>query len=185
MAYNVPTVTTNNISFGPAVVYIGDTIGTEPTTEMGAISEDGVSIEMTAEKRYSSQGNPMTPVFAFTQTQGVKVSFTALEWDFDRFTQALGAGLSTSAAPDATFKCGGDPLVGAVTLKIDHFMATSADTMTIKVWKAFSDMGLTVPLGQEEHQFEMSFTAATGGTDWSGATPGATISLIEFSRDSA
>lgn len=188
MAYNVPTITTNNISFGPARVYIAlDSAGSTPdaSNDIGAISEDGVNIEITSEKRYISQGNPMTPIYAFSQTQGAKVSFTSIEWNFDRFIDALGAGRTDdgTGAPDERFRWGGDPIVTKLNMLIHHFMAISGNTMEIRVWECYSDMGLTVPLGQEEHQFEMSFTAVRATEDWGGTGTGNTTSLIEFYRD--
>jgi hypothetical protein len=190
MAYNVPTVTQNNISFGPATVKMGTYIsGTActPAVDVGALSEDGVNIEITSEKRYISQGNPLSAVYAFSTTQGVKVSFTSLEWSFDRFIDALGAGNTSvgSGAPDVDFKWGGDPLVTTVGLLLTHYMAQSTNTMTVNVWKTYSDMGLTVPFGQEEHSFEMSFTAANATIGWDGvAALSVTNELIEFYRDS-
>ena len=190
MAYNVPTVTTNNISFGPATVKMGAyTVGgaCTPATDVGAISEDGVNIEVTAEKRYINQGNPLSAVYAFTTTQGVKVSFTSLEWSFDRFIDSLGAGNTVAGTgSDVLFKWGGDPLVNAVGLKLEHYMASSGNTMNVHIWRCFSDMGLTIPFGQEEHQFEMSFTAANATQGWDGSSALAvTNELIEFVRDVA
>ena len=92
MAYNVPLVTQNNISFGPAKVLIGTYVSGSactPAVDVGALSEDGVNIEVTSEKRYINQGNPLSAVYAFSTTQGVKVSFTSLQWSFDRFIDAL------------------------------------------------------------------------------------------------
>ena len=53
MAYNVPTVDTTSISFGPGVVYMDPSSSfknaggllTEPTAQVGSITEDGVSFE--------------------------------------------------------------------------------------------------------------------------------------------
>ena len=188
MAYNVPLVTQNNISFGPATVKMGTYIAGSactPAVDVGCLSEDGVNIEITSEKRYINQGNPLSAVYAFSTTQGVKVSFTSLEWNFDRFIDALGAGNTDfPVVGDENFKWGGDPLVTSVGLLLTHYMAQSTDTMTVNIWKTYSDMGLTIPFGQEEHAFEMSFTAANATVGWDGSTPLAvTNELIEFLRD--
>ena len=187
MAYNVPLVTQNNISFGPAKVLIGTYVSGSactPAVDVGALSEDGVNIEVTSEKRYINQGNPLSAVYAFSTTQGVKVSFTSLQWSFDRFIDALGAGNTVAGTgSDVHFKWGGDPLVTSVAMHMQHFMAQSGNTMNVYVWKSYSDMGLTIPFGQEEHAFEMSFTAANATVGWDGSTALAvTNELIEFYR---
>lgn len=184
MAFNVPTITTSDISFGPAIVYIGlHSAGITPATDVGTLSEDGVSIEITSEKRYISQGNPLVPVYAFSTTQGAKVSFTSLEWNFDRFIDCLGAGVTTTpTGSDEDFKWGGNPLVLKMNLKIQHLMAVSGNTMECRVWECFSDMGLTVPFGQEEHAFEMSFTAVAANQTWGGTALGVTNNILMFYR---
>ena len=181
MPYNVPTVTTNDISFGPAVLYMG-VAGSTPATQVGAISEDGVSIEITAEKRYISQGNPRIPVYNFTQAQGVMVKVTSIEWNFDNFARALGAGVTTVSGSEETFAFGGDPIVTQAALKIEHYMAVSGNTMNCYVWNVTSESGLTVPLGQDEHSFEFSFTALRSTTDWGGTSLAATQQLLKFER---
>jgi hypothetical protein len=179
--YNVPTVTTNDISFGPAVLFMG-VAGATPSTQVGSISEDGVTVEMTSEKRYISQGNPRTPVYAFSQVQGVMTKFTSIEWDFDNFVRAIGAGVTTVSGAEETFSWGGDPLVTQVAFHIQHYMAVTGNTMNVYVWKATSEGGLNVPFGQDEHSFEMNFTSLNSDTDWGGSSLAATQRLIKFIR---
>lgn len=182
MPFNVPTVTTNDISFGPAVLYLG-VAGATPTTDVGSITEDGVSIEITSEKRYISQGNPKIPVYNFSQTQGAKVTVTGIEWNFDNFARAMGAGTTSVSGSAETFSFGGDPIVTECALHIQHYMAVTGNTMNVYVWKASSDMGLTLPLGQDEHQFEYSYTALRSATDWNGNTLAPRVQLIKLSRE--
>lgn len=182
MPYNVPTVTTNDISFGPAVLYLG-AAGTTPTVDVGSITEDGVSIEITAEKRYIAQGNPRVSYYSFTQAQSAMVKITGIEWDFDNFLYALGAGTTTSTGTEKTFTFGGDPIVQQVALHVEHYMAASGNTMNVYVWKASSEGGLTLPLGQDEHAFEYNFTALATDTAWDGTTAlGAKEKLLKIER---
>jgi hypothetical protein len=182
MPYNVPTVTTSDISFGPAVLYMG-AAGATPTVDVGAISEDGVSVEITSEKKYISQGNPRVNYYSFTQAQSAMVKITGIEWDFDNFLYALGAGTTTVSGAEKTFVFGGDPIVQQVALKVQHYMASSGNTMDVQVWTAASDSGLTLALGQDEHAFEYSFTAIATDTAWDGTTAlGATEKLIKIIR---
>lgn len=181
MPYNVPTLTSDDISFGPAVLYAG-VAGSTPSTDVGSITEDGVSIEITSEKRSISQGNPRTPVFAFSQAQGVMVNLTGIEWDYTNFAYALGAGATTTSASEETFAFGGDPILTEIALHIEHYMAVSGNTLNVYVWKAVSEGGLTLPLGQDEHQFEYSLMALRSASDWGGTSLGAKEQLLKIVR---
>ena len=180
MPYNIPTVTTNDISFGPAVLFLG-AAGTTPSVDVGAISEDGVSLEITSEKKYISQGNPRLNIYAFTQAQGAMVKCTSIEWDFTNLVYALGAG-ATSVGTDLVFRFGGDPLATEVALHIQHYMAVSGNTMNVYVWKAQSDAGVSVGFGQDEHSFEYSWTAIRSTTGWAGETLGEKYQLLRLVR---
>lgn len=181
MPFNVPTVTTNDISFGPAVLYLG-VAGTTPLTDVGAISEDGVTIEVTSEKRYISQGNPKVPVYSFSQTQGAMLKVTGIQWDFDNFARALGAGTTTVSGSAETFSWGGDPIVTQCALHVQHYMAVTGNTMNVYVWKATSESGLSLPFGQDEHAFEYSYTALRTATDWGGGTLAPRVQLLKIDR---
>ena len=52
----------------------------------------------------------------------------------------------------------------ASALHVQHYAAVSGNTLDVYVWKAVSEGGLTLPLGQDEHQFEFSFMALRSGT---------------------
>jgi hypothetical protein len=180
--YNVPTVTTDDISFGPAVLYAG-VAGATPTVDVGSITEDGISIEITSEKRSIAQGNPRIPVFAFSQAQGAMVKVTGIEWDYQNFAHALGAGVTTSSGSEETFAFGGDPILTEMALHVQHYMAVSGNTLNVYVWKAVSEGGLTLPLGQDEHQFEFSFMALRSETNWAGDTLSADQQLLQLWRE--
>ena len=99
MPLNMPSGSVSDISFGPAVVYMGPwkdstsyTTGVTPTTDVGYISEDGVSIELASEKKNIMQGNPKLIEYSFVLQQSATINFTSIEWDFDNFARALGAG---------------------------------------------------------------------------------------------
>ena len=181
MPFNVPTVTTSDISFGPAVVFMGAS-GNTPSVDVGALSEDGVSIEITSEKKYISQGNPKMNVYNFSQAQGVVVKFTGIEWDFTNLAYALGAGDTTSSASDDTFSFGGDPICTEVAIHIQHYMAVSGNTMNAYIWKACSSEGVSMSFSQDEHAFEYSFTALRSTTDWGSSSLGLKHQLIMLKR---
>ena len=180
MPYNVPTITTNDISFGPAVLFLGPS-GTTPSTDVGAISEDGVAIEMTSEKKVITQGNPKLNVYTFTQAQSVMIKFTSIEWDFQNMARALGAGATNTAG--SALKWGGDPLVEQLALHIRHYMAVTGNTMNVYAWKVASDAGVSPTFGADEHSFEYAFYCLRSTTDWAGGALAETQQLVYFNRE--
>jgi hypothetical protein len=181
MPLNIPVGTTNDISFGPGVLLLG-VAGTTPTVDVGYITEDGISIEIASEKREIRQGNPSLVEFVFSTTQDVTVSVTSIEWDFENFAHALSAGVTTSSGSARTLSWGGDPIVDAVAIQVVHQMAVTGNTLVANVWKAYSETGINLPLGQEEHSFELTFKAMRSATDWSGAALPAREQLIKLTR---
>jgi len=59
----------------------------------------------------------------------------------------------------------------------------TGNTMNAYVWKAVSDTSLSIPLGADEHSFELSFKAQRSSTDWNGVALGYAEQLIRFERD--
>jgi hypothetical protein len=169
MPLNLPTYDENQFSFGPGVVYFGAT-GTTPSTEVGAITEDGVSIDITSEKKVITAGNPKLPIYAFSQAQGCSIKFSGIEWDFNDMAKALGAGLTTSSGGVDSFSFGGDPIVTQVAIKMTHAMAVTGQTMNAYVWKAYAEAGMPIAFGADEHKFAHSYMGLRSATDWSGAT---------------
>ena len=125
MAFNTPSGQINNISFGPAKVYIGTWTGGStdtPTVDVGYISEDGVSIELASEKKNINQGNPYLIEYSFIQSQSAMIKFTSIQWNMQAFVFALGAGrtYNNNTAGDypswgnvectLIFAFGGDPI---------------------------------------------------------------------------
>lgn len=180
MPYNVPTITTNDISFGPAVLYLGPS-GATPTVDVGAIAEDGVSLEMTSEKKVITQGNPKLNVYTFTQAQSVMAKFTSIEWDFQNMGRALGAGFTVTDGTE--FRWGGDPLVEELALHVQHYMAVTGNTMNVYIWKACSESGVSPTFGADEHSFEYGFQAMRSTTDWASAALAANKQLVAFKRE--
>ena len=172
--------TTSNISFGPATIKMGPIAGNTPSTDVGFIGEDGVTVEMTSEKKIISQGNPRLPLYSFVQAQDVMLNFTSIQWDFDNFIYALGGG--TTSGGGNVFQFGGNALNELVAIQLEHQMAVTNNTMMVYVWKAQSESGFTVPFGQDEHSFEFQFRAIRAADDWSGAALADGNQLIKFER---
>tara|TARA_R110001592_G_scaffold39314_4_gene129384 strand:- start:1936 stop:2532 length:597 start_codon:yes stop_codon:yes gene_type:complete len=195
MALNTPVGSTNNISFGPGKIKLGkwedltayspSTIDITPTTDVGYIGEDGITLELNSEKRIITQGNPAIATYSFAIAQSAMINFTSIEWDFENFVYALGAGVTTAtAALSQTFGFGGNPLNTECAILIEHEMASSGDSLEIYAWKCQSESGFSIPLtAQEEHKFEFGFTVLNSTQDWLANTLGATESLIRIKRN--
>ena len=181
MPLNIPSGTTNDISFGPGRVYLGIS-GATPSVDVGFISEDGVTVEVSNERKDIVQGNPKLIEYTFSQAQGATISFTSIEWDLVRFAEVFSAGVTTSTASEVTVGYGGDPIVRSVAIHLQHQMAVTGNTMNCYVWKAVSDTSLSIPLGADEHSFEMTFKAQRSGTDWGGSSLTYKEQLIKFER---
>lgn len=209
MPLNMPSGQVSEISFGPARVFLtawkdpsSNTTGVTPTTDVGFISEDGVTIELTSEKKNILQGNPKLIEYSFVLSQTAVINFTSIQWDFNNFAFALGAGQTNPASSfdpvisgSATgvrensenyFQFGGNPENTYVAMGIQHQMASQASSNTINIyaWKCQSESGLSLPLGSDEHSFDMSFTVLRSDYDWSGRALANDSQLISIQRQS-
>ena len=189
--YNFPSGTINDISFGPARVYMDTYTTSHGTgietfgTDVGFIGEDGVSVEISAERRDITQGNPRLIEYSFTQAQSVMVNFTSIAWDVDNFARALGGSSDVTAATATaeSFGFGGDPINQEVGMRIAHEMAITGNTIQVYVWRAMSESGFTIPFGQDEHQFEFSFKVLRSEKDWAGTDLDRKKQLILVERE--
>lgn len=181
MPLNVPSYTTGNISFGPGRLFLG-AAGTTPSVDVGAITEDGVTLELENEKRHIYQGNPKMIAYTFSQQQGVMVRLGGIEWDFTNFAYAMGSGNTTASGSEDTFAYGGDPLVNQVAMHVQHQMAVLGHTLNAYIWQAVSNQSLVLPLGHDEHQFEYEFTAQRVTTNWAGASLASSEQLVRIER---
>lgn len=184
MALNVPVYNADDISFGPAVIYIG-AAGATPTEDFGAIADDGLNMEFATEVRDIMQGNPKVSILSFIQSQEITIRMTSIEWNFDRFTFALGAGETTAGATLETFTFGGAPCPREAAIEFHHAMCRTGDTIVGKIWRAQGQGSLAIPFGNDEHSFEFNFKAMAAQTDWAGTTLGTEEQLLRFERQLA
>tara|TARA_R100000278_G_scaffold82201_1_gene63231 strand:- start:2415 stop:3068 length:654 start_codon:yes stop_codon:yes gene_type:complete len=181
MAFNTPSGQINNISFGPAKVYLGTyTSGSAtntPTVDVGYISEDGVSIELVSEKKNINQGNPYLIEYSFIQSQTAMIKFSSIQWNMNAFVYALGAGVTAYVDTAGSnnyggvdcalqFAFGGDPINKTACIHIKHEAAVSSNTISIYGWKVQSESGFTMPFNTDEATFEYSFNCIRSDTNW-------------------
>jgi hypothetical protein len=187
MAFNTPSGQINNITFGPAKVYIGvhteGGVANTPTVDVGYISEDGVSVELVSEKKNINQGNPYLIEYSFIQSQSAMLKFTSIQWNMNAFVYALGAGVTynfdgsadaalyggSAAGSSLVFAFGGDPINKTVAIHVLHAAAVSSNTISVYGWKCQSEAGFTIPFNTDEAAFEYSFNCIRSGKNWAGA----------------
>lgn len=181
MPLNLPNYTENNFSFGPGRLFLG-AAGTTPTVDVGAITEDGITIQPENATKDIFQGNPKMIVHTFNQQQGVMVNATGIEWNFTNLAYALGAGNTTSSGSEDTFAFGGAPLTKKVALHVQHQMAVTGHTLNAYIWQAVSNGNPSLPLTHDEHQFALSWKAQRVATDWAGASLATDEQLMKIIR---
>lgn len=167
MPLNLPTYNVSNFSFGPGRLFLG-AAGTTPTVDVGAISEDGVTIEPQNTTKDIFQGNPKTRIYTFNQQHDVIVNLTGIEWNFANLQRALGAGNTTTSSGEDTWSFGGGPLTEKVAIHVQHAMAQPGHTLDAYIWQAVSNGNPTLPFTHDEHQFAMSWKAQRVATNWAG-----------------
>lgn len=186
MSLNRPTVNTDNISFGPAVVYYG-VIGATPTAQLGAIkTDDGVTVEFTSTKRDITQGNPKIVEYTFVQEQGAMLKFGSIEWDLlSQWYRTLGSGITASAGSLDSISWGGDPLLTQVAIHVVHQMPVSGGTLNVHAWKCVPDAPPAMAFGHDEHSFDLAFKCQRAVADWNGTSLAYNEQLIEVTRQTA
>lgn len=168
-------------SIGPGFVSIGPS-GATPTTTLGAIAEDGITLEIESTKVDVRQGNPDTIEHSFNQTQNVKLTVNALQVLDNRFMQyGLGAGVTAESASLHTFTFGGSPSVTTVALQVDHQTPTG-QTMTYRIWKARADGPIQNVMNKEVHRHAHSYMAMRSATNWGGVALASTAQLMQAVR---
>lgn len=182
MPINLPTPDRLAVSFGPGRLFLG-IAGATPTVDVGQITEDGISLSFTSEKGEIRQGNPRLLEDVFVKSQDLMVKITGIEWDMNNIALGLGAGVTSNTASVETFEWGGDPLATYVALQVQHQMGFAAgQTLNVNVWKAVTDSGIDISLGQDEHKFPFAYKAMRSSLNWAGGALTATKQLVLIQR---
>lgn len=176
MPLNTPTVDDKRYQIGPGVLKIG-VVGTTPSSDIGSIAEDGISIVMSNEIGEIRQGNPQMRTYLWSRKQDVEIEVNALEVQPYSWYYAMGSGTTTFAAGSETFSWGGDPLITTLAMHIQHQMI-SGQTMDYYVWKASSMGGFELTLSQDPTEFPHKWAALRATTDWAGQTLGSKVQYI-------
>jgi len=164
---NVPSYTLNNITLGPGILYLG-VAGTTPSRDVGAISEDGMTFNVTRTFLEVFQGQPKTLIKTFPTEETVELTCNTIEWNLNNLPLALGAGATSSSATQDVFSFGGDPDNDQVAVHVQHALP-SGHTISIYMWSAQPSGEWSMDMKQDTlHTFPYSFKAIESTVDWGG-----------------
>lgn len=181
MPFNIPTVSTNRMSLGPAVVYLGPA-GTTPTSDVGSIGDDGVELELNSEFVDVMQGNPGNVVQRFVTQQNAFMRFNSVEWSVNQIGWTLGTGTTTISASEEVIDFGGDPCPDNVAIYLQHRKACVAHTINVRFWTASPETGsFSVKFTRNEVQSHAhSFKAIRSTTNWAGTALASDSQLVQI-----
>ena len=181
---NVPVYDVDSISLGPGILFIGP-VGATPTTDVGAISEDGMEFNLSREFLEVFQGQPKELITTFPLEEVVEVTIQGIEWNLMELPRALGAGVTTSAGGVETFAFGGSAGISEVAVLIQHSMP-SGHTVSIYLWRCQPSGEWTMSMAQDTlHTFPWSFKALSTTTEWDGSALPSGQSLFRIKRETA
>lgn len=160
MGYNVPTVTKDNFSFGPGVLFAGVGCGLCPTIDIGAV-RSGAELVITREQILVEQGSPYQRISSYVIRETIVLTVTGIEWNFDNLQRALGAGVLSDENGDKRFRFGGDMGICSIPLCFRHHTA-EGDEIWVKLWCAQGNGEITITFGDDIHEFPYGFTAIQG-----------------------
>lgn len=179
-----PDGTVNNISIGSGLVLYGSE-GATPSTDIGYIGDDGITLSYETEKVEVTAGFPRTPVRQFVQAVNATLQFQSLEWNLSLFNQAL-VGEYTSTATLETLGVGIDACPDELTLQVQFQMPCVDDTIIIDVWRAQTDGALEIAFqGDNPHSFNYNFQILLAEEDWSGSALASNEGLFRIRRQLA
>lgn len=156
--------------------------GTTPSTDVGAIAEDGMQFNVTREYLEVFQGSPKQLIKQFVTNETAELVVQALEWNLMNLPLALGAGVTTSSASTDTFSFGGDPDTKEVAVRVEHTLPTG-QTISLYMWKAQASGEWELNLAQDTlQQFPYSFKALVATTAWDGTSLSSGQQLFRLKR---
>lgn len=178
--YNIPKYTTNEFSFGPGILYAG-VAGQTPTIDdahdIGGV-RSGASFVVARTMLDVMQGSPATLVKRYVTAETGILTVTGIQWNFDNFAKALGAGVTTAN----DFEFGGSMEVENLALQFVH-KNPAGHTHTLMIYLANGQGTLTIPFGDDIHEFEYSFAALATETNWNGAALAIGKQLFRIKRE--
>src|SRR5690242_17934098 len=106
MAINLPSYSTNNLSFGPGILKMGPS-GTTPSLDIGAVNT-GAQFKVTRTLLEVFQGSPRAKIKQWAVQEDVEFTIASIEWNFNNLRNFLGAGDTAYSTVLDTLSFGGD-----------------------------------------------------------------------------
>ena len=183
MAYNVPSYTHSRFSFGPGILYLGSE-RTTPLGDLGAVKGSAeLSIERTRLEIW--QGSPQSKIKQYAIKEEVILKVTGIEWNFDNFNAALGAGVTGASNPEETFEFGGDMDVADKAVRFLH-RTPDGGTIDIHLFKAEGAGKIAITFNEADtHEFPYEFHAVEATTGFDEAALAAQKKLFKVIRTAA
>jgi len=181
MAVNVPSLTTDDFSFGPGIlslVAITSDVASTPEADLVDVGgvRSGASFSVSRTRLDVFQGSPKSLQKTFVTEESAELTVNGIEWNLSQLSDALGAGVVTGtggAGTTTTFKFGGSLNVTDVAAKFVHVMP-SGDTISIRLWKAQGAGDLSVTFGDDLHEIPYTLKATESATTWDSGTANGT-----------
>jgi hypothetical protein len=177
--FNIPNYQTNNLSFGPGILYLGPP-GATPTVDVGAVRA-GAELAITRELLEVRQGSQQNLIKEFVMKEEVQLKVMGIEWNLERMKDALGAGVLTTSSTLDTLLFGGDANAVTRAVRFIHRMPVG-HTITIDLWTASPSAEFNITFGEEIHEFPFIFSALDTSTDWASAATNENGRLMRILR---
>lgn len=179
MGFNFPTIDENKISYGPGRLFLG-AAGATPTTDIGALGENGLTIEFENEVQFVEQGSPAMKVLPYSTKHGLNITVNSMQYDFNTFYAGLGSGLTTVSGGTRRYGFGGDPKINSISLHVQHKMPQPGHTLNIYGWKMAATGGTSIELQNQAHEMPWTWTALRASTKWGGGALADGEELVGF-----
>jgi len=182
MAYNLPTYDTDNFTFGPVIIFVGD-VGTTPTTDIGGV-RGNTEVTVSKEILEIKQGSPQVVVKQYVMAQGTRVSFSSIEaiGKLANLKLAFGGGDQTGTPGTGveTLGYGGEVNLDEKALLIRHVLPNGS-TLDWCFWRAQGKADTSVAFNETgESVVPMEFEVLDGQTDFAGAAIASTATTRLF-----
>ena len=169
MAWNMPTYNTDNYTFGPCVIYIGE-VGSTPSTDVGAV-RGNTELSVTKEILEIKQGSPQVVTKQYVTAQDATIKFTSLEpFKLELLQAALGAGVTAESGDVSVLGYGGSVNLGEKALMLVHKMPNGT-TITICAWRCQGQADVSIPFNETgEMTVDLEFKVVDGTKNFAGQT---------------
>jgi hypothetical protein len=164
MSYNVPTIDTTRLSFGPGILYMGAP-GTTPTVDVGAVTGD-TDVTIERKKIQVKAGSPQSLVAEYAIEEDISIKMKGMEWKLDNMAYVLGAGVTSVSGAQEILEFGGDMAFTNRALRFVH-IAADGSTIDLHIFKAEGSGKLTINMKEKDmHEVGIEFVSLEGTVDF-------------------